>query len=532
MADLKLATKNPPGRNELLAKRRRLTAMAGMKHITDSQLAFILREVADVVGDDDMKISRWAFGRHIKTEGAKYLSSISLTLVKGGEKTQYDWDVCRLDLLLNYFLDDSQFLRDVMQEAVRKYGNRLIPILYSDEMTPGDAFAPDNKRKSWCFYVSFLELGAANLCQAEVWLPIAILRSCIVNKTEGGLSNVYRRLMHAWFCGDPCSYGTQGFVARLDLPTMIVFGKVLFLADLDGHRACYSWRGTSSLRPCFICRNCMKKGCAGCTSDSWLIDITCTDYERLDIATDEEAWAVVDLIKAAFETMAPADLHKLEQAHGMNHNPFGILQDIALRPFIKPSCIRIDPMHCMYVGGAMGHEMWKFMCSLKKEKLGFAEANAHVNADWKYPFHMKDKVAAMRDSFSEKRKTAAGRRSGIRLMASQFVTVYPIIRRFAEVSETPKIEDNCKSFYAMCDVADVLQEAKLQHYSDRKVMADQISELVIRYLKVREAVYGHDGTKPKHHKLMHLASQFLEDGMMLIRCELWKPLTSTKMKHL
>ena len=61
------------------------TELTGMKHVTDSQLAFILREVADVVGDDDMKISRWAFGRHIKKEGAKYLSSISLTLVKGGE---------------------------------------------------------------------------------------------------------------------------------------------------------------------------------------------------------------------------------------------------------------------------------------------------------------------------------------------------------------------------------------------------------------------------------------------------------------
>ena len=148
MADSKSATKKPPGRNELLAKRRRLTAMTGLMHVTDSQLAFILREVADVVGDDDMKISRWAFGRHVKKEGAKYLSSISLPLVEGKKKTKYDWVVCRLDLLLNYFLDGSQFLRDVMQQAVRKCGNRLTVILYSDEMTPGDAFSPDNKRKS------------------------------------------------------------------------------------------------------------------------------------------------------------------------------------------------------------------------------------------------------------------------------------------------------------------------------------------------------------------------------------------------
>lgn len=49
-------------------------------------------------------------------------------------------------------------------------------ILYADGITPGDAFSPDNNRKAWVWYASFLEMGQ-KLSSEEVWITVAIART-------------------------------------------------------------------------------------------------------------------------------------------------------------------------------------------------------------------------------------------------------------------------------------------------------------------------------------------------------------------
>jgi hypothetical protein len=49
-------------------------------------------------------------------------------------------------------------------------------ILYADGITPGDAFSPDNNRKAWVWYASFLEMGQ-KLSNEEVWITVAIART-------------------------------------------------------------------------------------------------------------------------------------------------------------------------------------------------------------------------------------------------------------------------------------------------------------------------------------------------------------------
>ena len=58
--------------------------------------------------------------------------------------------------------------------------------MYADEVTPGNQLNPDNNRKCWAFYISFLEFGAAVLSQEDAWICIAAIRSERVRACLGG----------------------------------------------------------------------------------------------------------------------------------------------------------------------------------------------------------------------------------------------------------------------------------------------------------------------------------------------------------
>jgi len=49
-------------------------------------------------------------------------------------------------------------------------------IMYADGITPGNVLAPENRRKSIVWYVSFLEFGA-KLAYEEAWMTVAVART-------------------------------------------------------------------------------------------------------------------------------------------------------------------------------------------------------------------------------------------------------------------------------------------------------------------------------------------------------------------
>lgn len=259
--------------------------------------------------------ARFGMGRERLDLVEPLLTSISLPSCKGKD---FNWTICRIDLLLNYFVDGSEYFKHILQEAVDAHGPVLTLITYSDEMTPGDAFSPDNQRKSWCIYVGILEFGAGVLCHEEAWLPLAICRSSKVAKVKGGLPCLFRQLLRSWFVDLKLS---DGVLLNLRGPTVVSFHETMFIKDLDGYRAGYGWRGSSSLRPCFKCRNCMMKGHHSVSPTSWQVDITETRDAKFDLATDADLFEIVDLIEAARTDPAirVRDCEDLEKAHGFNH---------------------------------------------------------------------------------------------------------------------------------------------------------------------------------------------------------------------
>ena len=93
----------------------------------------------------------------------------TLDYVKGDN----DWQTCNLERTLNYLCESSAPFKDLLLDVLRANGNRLRLVLYGDGITPGSALTSDNKRKSFVWYGSFLELGPL-LCHEEIPPPYGL----------------------------------------------------------------------------------------------------------------------------------------------------------------------------------------------------------------------------------------------------------------------------------------------------------------------------------------------------------------------
>jgi hypothetical protein len=94
---------------------------------------------------------------------------------------------------------------------------------------------------------------------------------------------------------------------------------------------------------------------------------------------------------------------------------------------------------------------------------------------------------------------------------------YPILRRVAaDIADAKEaMKPHCECFASLCDLADALQDAKIQRFEDRKYMYEKLMFLAVRYLTLSSQLYGESHTKPKAHILFHISRDFLEDGYLL-----------------
>ena len=444
-----------------------------------------------------------------------------------GGNSGRDWSICSLHALLEHFMHISSFYRDLMQQCIAQHGNVLRLVLYYDELTPGDAFAPDNRRKHWVIYTAFLEFGQACLSQEEAWLPIGVIRNTTVKTIEGGISNVIRLLLRSW-CGRP--------MMLKELQELITIGSVCSLADLDAHRAVSQHMGTSSLRPCTKCRNVMMKGHKSCTARSWQVDITCKDFQKFDIATDEDIFQTLNLLQKTYEaTVARAPrarvpkgtvtVAELEKAHGLHRDPYSMYMDMSLRNYVQPvRGVMYDPMHTMYQSGVFTIGVSQFLLVLRKVgKRHFTHIADFFGGDWQVPFFQRDRLEKLRQMWTPKREEAMLRKKGklIKANASEQLGVYPMLRKIAAemcnsaICNSAAMQPHFECFEALCDLADALNDAKFCRFDDRKEHHDKMMLLLVRYYKLQSELYGDASTKPKAHVMFHIISDFLTNGCIL-----------------
>ena len=62
-------------------------------------------------------------------------------------------------------------------------------VIYCDEAVPGNSLAPDNRRRSYCFYFCWLDI--CKYRNDTLWIPFGIIRADKVNSCDGGLPAIF-----------------------------------------------------------------------------------------------------------------------------------------------------------------------------------------------------------------------------------------------------------------------------------------------------------------------------------------------------
>ena len=349
----------------------------GAKGISDSALAHVMRLVSE---RQLAPLSARQVGALTAREFAKIQITLQFPLASGGH---FEWEIAAFGKLLNFFIDESAAFRGLTERAVAQRHNMNM-LLYIDEITPGNVLRPDNRRKVWAIYASFYEFGKDELCKEYVWLPVARLRSDVAKRVAGGMSSCMRVLCNSLWGEGQQALATEGVLLNLSRPKICTAKLRSVIADAPAIKYFFNFKGSSGVKPCPSCLNVVKRGFAGYSEDSVIVDITCCDMNRITPTTDQDIWDAFDSMAGA---TTKAQLERLERATGLLSSEHGILADAQLRRHVLPStCLRWDWVHILMVGGGvLSHELFRFLRGCKEEfGFGFATFNDYVSASWRF----------------------------------------------------------------------------------------------------------------------------------------------------
>ena len=485
------------------AKRLRLAGLIGLKGISTSALAAVLKRLHE---EPLEPLSARQIDKFISDTYIAVGHTIQLPLVKGGT---WDWKVCRLDNLMAYFAKDSEAYRQILTAALQASSEgHLNAVVYLDEVTPGNVLRPDNARKFWAFYVGFREMPATALVREQFWLPLAVLRTHEAQKVVGGISNCFRLLLRSVLFA-PCHAEGIGFAIDLGRPRLIRLKIRNILADESALKAVFGCKGAAGIRPCLLCRNIVSLNSNMTEGQHYLVDISCSDAGLFHPATDATILQLYDNLAERRPHVSKTAFEKLQKASGFSFCEHGLLSDADLRPHVPPSTYTMDWMHNFLCHGVASIEIGVFLQKCKDEcGITHAHLQAFVQSDWKRPkFHNVHSIA---DVFSATRQKGAT--EGFRGSAAEILMVFPLLRHFTTkvVLPTHKIDVACGSFLKMCHVVDEFLKLKVGRSSNQQVL-----ELLKQFLDLHKACYGTDWIKPKHHFSFHNILSLQDDRVWL-----------------
>ena len=265
----------------------------------------------------------------------------------------WDWEIASAPKLLAVMLRESPGLAAVYADALAKHPcapeTPWHAVLYCDELTPSNALAPDNKRKSMMVHMTFRELDAWD--REDAWLTLACARTCVVKDVAGGWSCVLRVPMERLV--QTISPSSGGVALPLATGPQLLWATIdKFIADMDAIQKSYGWRGASSILPCPRCKNVMSRPSNLAGLAPGLVAVGSTDVAAFDERDDDDYRRTVELLESARDrvivgAMAKSSFEELQKAIGWTHNALGLLQDAPLRRHFSPAnALVLGPMHC------------------------------------------------------------------------------------------------------------------------------------------------------------------------------------------
>lgn len=426
--------------------------------------------------------------------------SVSVPTKTGGAVTLL---VAPPQRVMQLFIERSPAFKELLSV---KYtvGQTWRLVLYHDEVTPGNALRPDNRRKFTILYGTFIEFGANLLRDERIWLPLAVIRHDLGGASAGGLSGALLCIFRCFFEGLQA-----GYVLKLISPTVFVYRVGNLLADEDAIRASWACKGASGVRPCFACMNVVMKGYA--KHNQVLVDLDEEDPSKFQLMSDQDWFQMADHLKQQAAVLNKKALDTLEKSMGLNYVPGGLMFDAEIRTIVRPTSTTFDSMHVWFSNGICNTELHVFL-EAAETKCGLTYSVIHAymqSASWQPPScHADMDVARI---FNESRRKA--NKDNFKGMASEVLALLPLLRHLVSTALADRIEldKEKKSFEAMCKCVDLLSQLKLGATRD----TDALLAATQQFMQLHKLAYGSDHVRPKHHYAFHLPGQIQRDGCLL-----------------
>ena len=236
--------------------------------------------------------------------------------------------------MLWYICSESEPFAEFMQECLRVHpaGSSASPwrlVFYLDEVTPSDTQTKHDVRKTYAFYWSFLEFGAAALACEDLWFTIGIIRTAVVKQIPFGLPQIVKAFLRRMFGDGGFDLSRSGIV--LNFPGGVsarLFARFsALLADYVALKFCADCKGHAGTVPCFACRNVLNKFArrhAEANPDVF-VTIDSTEVHKFIPQTDAQIRSVMESMQDFPLTGAAID--RRAQFCGMNANPESIYLD-------------------------------------------------------------------------------------------------------------------------------------------------------------------------------------------------------------
>ena len=438
---------------------------------------------------------------------------LPLPLDNGAE---FLWETCDVALLLATVLRRCPAYNDAFSRAYASNPpSQEKPwglVLVYDEYIPGDKFAHWNLRKSMTIGLMFEEMG--ELRHHDVmWLIPAIIRTSVLKQVRGGWGTALKFFLRHLLLG-PNGFMSCGAAVELGGESKLIFANLkLMMSDNDGVRLAWNWRGTASIRPCFLCQKVFKKE-SDLAHRVGGVEISETNPAKFLARTKADLCDDVELVNEAKRRydaggMTGVMYNNILKSVGMNPTEDAICLDESLMALFDPMKVqRLDWMHGMLQDGVLLVEARLLLRAAASHGVQSSEFEALLKASWKWPNYRLHKETAYRLHYIFKGSESEVDMSQLKCNASELLTLYHVIRFYValRLDDVEEMQPHLLSFGAACEVVDTILSIKALSHHDEHTWRDlnrKLRQACQHHLEVHVDLYGDLHLKPKHHLTYH-----------------------------
>ena len=489
-----------------MSKRAKLNEYISGSKTTARGMEKVLRRIKEIGLPDSTSRHSIARARqdvvYNATEFGPLIQPMKLTKKAGGEITVF---VQHPLALLSAIFHAGYALAEVLLAM-----EVLEVVFYSDEVHPGDAIK-GNDRKVQCVYWSVLNFGTARLSSEVHWFSIACIRTSTVKRVDGGMAQIYRKLLKLFF-GRPASHDLRaGITFTMPAPAggvKFLRGCLrMFIHDEAAGKEVALCFGASGVKECLQCQTTIKYK-STLLPHPELVPSTCLDVGQFVLHTNATVKAIAERLRDA-AVRGEAGLAELQKRLGFDASPESLLLDAELDiNLIDIWCW--DWMHCYLQNGIFNTELDALLYRLEPHDLGIDVLDRYLNA-FSWPKAIPSAVKICRDLKHDLRNYPNG-------SASEMLSLLPVLTKYVsdvcvqKLEATNELTGEMASMLACIHVLELLVCTR-----SGKVSGHDLLQSMLRHYTLQQSAYGFECWLPKSHYALHMPAA-LDRFKVLLAC--------------